>query len=250
MPAAPPWTTSAPSTASPRRSRPWTGPARSGGGKVNDRRGFIRAVTIGAVLALVVDVLMLSAGDFSLTRQAGSLGAFYDVQGHAFLHGRLDVPADAVSIEGFLIGGKTYVYFGPVLALLRLPVLAVTHDLDGRLTQLYMLLGIAVLLASAAQLHWRIRELVRPGAQVTRTELVAAGLMQFALGAGSVMLFLTSWLSVYNETELWGAAFTLAAVSAVVGVIQEPSTRRIAWAGALTLLAVHSRVSVGLGPVV
>src|ERR1044072_8405392 len=99
-PAARPWTTSAPSTASRRRSRPLTGPARSGGGNVGDggdRRSFFRAVTIGAVLALVVDVLMISAGAFSLTRQAGSLGTFYDVQGHAFLDGRLNVPAAAVS---------------------------------------------------------------------------------------------------------------------------------------------------------
>jgi hypothetical protein len=207
-------------------------------------------VTVGAALALVVDILMLSAGHAGLTRQAGSLGTFYDVQGHAFLHGRLDVDPSVVSIEGFLIGGKTYIYFGPVPALVRLPVLLFTHHLDGRLTQLSMLLGIAVMLAAAGQLHWRIRELVRPGAPVTRTELVAAALMQFALGAGSVVLFLTSWLSVYNETELWGAVFTVAAVSAVVGVIAEPSARRIAWAGLLTVLAVHSRVSVGLGPVV
>jgi hypothetical protein len=207
-------------------------------------------VTIGAALALVVDVLMLSAGHFGLTREAGLLGTFYDAQGHAFLHGRLDVDPATVAIEGFRVGGRTYIYFGPVPAILRLPVLAVTQDLDGRLTQLSMLLGLVVLLLAGARLHWRIRELVRPGAAVGRADLVAATLFQLALGAGSVVLFLTSWLSVYNETELWGAAFTLAAVDAVVGVILEPTGRRIGWAGVLTLLAVQTRVSVGLGPVI
>ena len=46
------------------------------------------------------------------------------------------------------VGGNTYLYFGPVLSLLRLPVLAVTHGLDGRLTLMSMVLGFAALLAA------------------------------------------------------------------------------------------------------
>jgi len=215
-----------------------------------ERGRFVRAALVGALLALLLDLLMLSAGDATLTRDARRLGSFYDAQGHAILDGRLDIDPETVSIEGFVIDGRTYIYFGPVPALLRLPVLAFTHELDGRLTQLSMLLALVVLLAAGGRLHWRIRALVRPGAPLGRADLIAAALLELALGAGSVVLFLTSWLSVYNETELWGAAFTLAAVDGVVGVVLRPSGRRIAWAGALTLLAVQSRVSVGLGPVI
>ena len=70
-----------------------------------------------------------------------------------------------MSIEGFVIGGRTYIYFGPMPAILRLPVLIFTHDLDGRLTQLSMLLALMVLMWAAARLHWRLRGLVRPGAR-------------------------------------------------------------------------------------
>ena len=198
----------------------------------------------------MIDALLLSAGHAGLLRDAGALGGFYDVQGHAFLHGHLDVDPAAVSIEGFRIDGRTYIYFGPVPSLLRLPVLALTHDLDRRLTQLSMLTALVVLLWAAARLQWQVRELVRPGAALERGELAAVALLQVAIGAGSVVLFITAWLSVYNETELWGAALALAALSAVVVVLSRPGAGAVAAAALLSLLAVHARVSVGLGPVI
>jgi hypothetical protein len=54
---------------------------------------------------------------------------------------------------------------------------------------------------------------------------------------------------VYHETELWGAAFAVAALAAIVGIVREPASGRILLAGALAALAVNTRVSVGLGPI-
>src|SRR5205807_6212140 len=94
---------------------------------------FRRAARAGAVLALAVDVLMLSVGHPTLWHPMGLLGSFYDIQGRALLHGHLAVPQGSAGFEGFVVGGRTYVYFGPVPALLRLPVLLITHALDSRL---------------------------------------------------------------------------------------------------------------------
>ena len=44
---------------------------------------------LGAALALVVEILMLTAGQTSLTTDAGQLAGFFDAQGRALLHGRL-----------------------------------------------------------------------------------------------------------------------------------------------------------------
>ena len=216
---------------------------------VKHRSSFIRAAGAGSVLALVIDILMLSDGHLSLSRQMGFLGSFYDAQGRALLHGHLAVPAASASFEGFVIGGRTYTYFGLVPAILRLPILLVTHALDGRLTQLSMLLALIVLLVSGARAHWHVRELIRPGEPLGRAERAAVFLIALALGAG-VPLFLVSWPVVYQEAELWGAALALAAVDGVLLVIERPTRRRIAWAGALSVLAINTRVSVGLGPVI
>ncbi len=212
------------------------------------RASFTRAAVAGSALALVIDLLMLSAGHAGLWQPMGLLGSFYDAQGRALLHGHLSVPAASASFEGFVIGGRTYLYFGPFPALLRLPVLLVTHGLDGRMTQLSMLLALVVLLIAGADLHWRIRELIRPGAPVGRGERIAAFALAVTLGAG-IPLFLAGWAVVYQEAELWGAALSLAAIDAVCGVIARPTGRRIFWAGLWTLLAVNTRVSVGIGPI-
>jgi hypothetical protein len=213
------------------------------------RRRFVRAAAVGSLVGLVPGVVMLLGPGATLLKDAGLLGGLYDVQGRAFLDGRLDVDPAKVAIEGFETDGRTYLYFGPVPALLRLPVLLVTHDLDQRLTQLSMLLALAVLLAGGAWLHWAVRRLLRPAAPVDRTEAAAVALLQVALGAGAVPLYLLSRPVVYHETELWGAAFAVAALAAIVGIVREPAPGRIILAGALAALAVNTRVSVGLGPI-
>ncbi len=216
---------------------------------VAGRRRFLAAALLGSLLALGAVVWMLLAGHLDPLRNRGPFAAFLDAQGHALLHGHLDVDPSVVSFEGFRIAGRTYIYFGPVPALLRLPVLAFTHELDGRLAEPSMLLAAVVLLSFAARLHWRVRSLVRSGAPVERADLVAAFLLALSLGAGSVVLYLASSSLVYYETELWGAALSVAAVDAVVAVLCRPSGRRIAWAGLLAALAVNTRFSIGLGPI-
>jgi hypothetical protein len=196
-----------------------------------------------------VFVAMLAGPDGSLVRDAGLLGGFYDAQGHALLDGRLAVDPRRAAIEGFEVGGRTYLYFGPVPALLRLPVLLVTDDLDERLTQLSMLVGALVLLAAGGWLQWAVRRLLRPDARVGRADAAGAFLLQLALGAGSIPLFLASWPVVYHEAELWGAAFAVAALAATVDIVRAPTMRTIALAGLLAALAVNTRVSVGLGPI-
>ena len=209
-----------------------------------------RALAAGSLTALAIDLWMLVGPHWSLTRDTAPLGAFYDVQARAFLSGHLAVPPSAVGIEGFNVGGATYIYYGPVLALLRLPVLLVTHRLDGRLTQLSMFLALAVLLVAAGDLYERVRRFVRPDAAVGGVELALAFLVALALGAGSVALYLAATPAVYEETELWGAALALAAVGAIVAILERPTVARVLWAGLLATLAVNTRASVGLGPIV
>ena len=189
-------------------------------------RSFRRAAYAGSLLALLVDVSLLSLGHLGLWHQMGLLGSFYDVQGHALLHGHLAVPTGSVSFEGFVIDGRTYVYFGLFPAVLRLPVLLVTHHLDGRLTQLSMLLAFGVLLVSGARLQWRVRAFLGGGETVSKRERYGAFVLSFSLGAGAVPLFLASWPVVYHEAALWGAALSIAAFAAILAAVAAPSARR------------------------
>lgn len=213
------------------------------------RRRFWRAAAIGGVLALPVFYWMVSAGQLN-PFHAEPFSRFYDTQAHSLLELRWDVPAREVAFEGFRIGGKTYLYFGPVPAILRMPVLAFTDSLDGRLTQVSMLAAFAVALVFIARLSWRIRRLVRGDAPVPRLELWVVGVYVFVIGTGSVMLFLASRAYVYHETELWGAALALAAYDAILGFLGKPSRRWIGLAGIWSTLAFLTRATVGAGPVI
>ena len=213
------------------------------------RRRFWRAGAIGGLLSAPAFYWMVNAGRLN-PFHTERFGNFYDIQAHSLLDFRWNVPAKQVAFEGFLIHGKTYLYFGPVPALLRMPVLALTDSLDGRLTQVSMLAAFAVALVFLTRLSWRIRSLVRGDAAVTRLELWAVGGYVFLVATGSVLLFLASRAFVYHETELWGAALALAAYDAILGFLAEPSRKWIVLAGLWSSAAFLTRATVGAGPVV
>ncbi|MGZ3638417.1 MAG: hypothetical protein ACXVCX_11345, partial [Ktedonobacterales bacterium] len=140
---------------------------------------YARPGAVGAILAAAVFVAVLLGGHFSLLAPPQFAGDFYDTQAHSLLHLRWNVPAGSLSFEGFQIHGKIYEYFGPLPALMRLPIAAVTHRLDGRLDNLSMLLAFAVALTFTVRLMWRLRPLVRGAEPFTRGEQWAVGAFTF-----------------------------------------------------------------------
>ncbi|MFO7590743.1 MAG: hypothetical protein R6X23_07575 [Acidimicrobiia bacterium] len=202
----------------------------------------------GAALAGVVFLWALTAGSFDLFGRQRFAADFYDVQAHRLLEGHLSMPGDVLLIEAFSHGGRDYMYFGPTPALLRLPIALVTDQLDGRLTQLSMLLAFAVAMTFVGRLFFRARDLVRPGSPWTRLELVGTAAAAFMAGAGSSILFLGSRPWVYHEASIWGLALALGAFLAILDIATRPSRSAVVSATALTALALLARPPLGAGP--
>ena len=213
------------------------------------RRRFRRAAAIGGLLATPIFYWMVTAGRLN-PLHAEPFGNLYDVQARSLLRGHWTVPTKQVAFEGFRVHGKTYVYFGPVPAIFRFPVLAITHSLDGRLTQVSMLAAFAVALVFVARLSGRIRWLVRGADPVSTLELWCVGAYVFLIGTGSVILFLGSRALVYHEAELWGVALALGAYDAILDFLADPSRRAVVLAAVWSSLAFLTRASVGAGPVI
>jgi hypothetical protein len=208
-------------------------------------RAFGRAAAVGGALAAVVFTWMCSIGRLDLL-QSHTLDSFYDSQSRALLAGHWDIPRAQLGFEAFVIGNKTYTYFGPWPSVLRMPVELFTHQFDGRLTQFSILLAFAVFMVATARLLWRVRELVRGEAAMDRLESVAVATFMLAIGAGSVVLFLASRPVVYHEAELWGAAWAVCAFAAILELEVRPTARAVLWSGVFTGLALLTRGSVGL----
>jgi hypothetical protein len=204
-----------------------------------------RAAQIVTVVGTALFGLILSEWrPWRLFTRAGFSSDFYDVQAQAFLRGRLAVPADAAGIEGFLIDGKTYLYYGPALAVARLPAALFGSLTEGRLTRLSMIVGFVALCTVTFHLARRVAALIgAPARAPWRPAVLVAAV------ACSPALALAAQANVYNETELWAFVLILATFVALIDLMRAPSQRGALLAGAAAALTVLTRVSIGLGAV-
>lgn len=202
-----------------------------------------RWIVAGSTLLFLLVVCRWRPWD--LFDRAGFSNDFYDEQARAFLHLRFDVDPAVPGPEGFLVDGKTYLYYGPFLALVRLPFAALDalfgHVFVGRLVRISMVLGFAAFLTAA----WHLGEL--GGRATEHGRRAGRSIVFLAAAAATPALFLAGWVSVYHETEMWAAAFALWAAVGALRWRHDPLPRHARLAGLAVTAAFLTRASVGLG---
>jgi len=214
----------------------------------SSRARFLAACAVGGFAATVVFSWFVFFGSRDVFAP-DTFSNFYDVQAHSLLGGHWDLPAKVLAFERFNVGGRYYTYFGPWPALLRMPVAVFTDQMDGRLSRVSMLLGFVVFLVFVARVAWQARTLVRGEGPPSRLALFGASGFVFVAGCASSMLFLASRVWVYHEAILWGVAWSVAAFSFLISYLVAGRGRDLVWVGLTATLAMLSRASVGIGPV-
>jgi hypothetical protein len=205
-----------------------------------------RLTTLVTVVAVVLFWLVSTSWKpWELFARAGFSADFYDEQARVLLRGRLAVDPNVPGPEGFLIDGKTYLYYGPFLALVRMPFQLFGDWFTARLVRISMLLAVVVLCRWSARLALAARAVVRGQGESDSWPIV----MFTAAVAFSPTLFAAGWISVYNETELW--AFTLALIGATL-VLEWAATgftnsKLLIGASVAALAATLTRAPIGLG---
>ncbi len=226
---------------------PWT---------ANSRRRFIVAVGIGLAAVVVPYLWVLSdlfTGSPSLVRTAQSDGYasnFYDLQTRAMFHGHLYIANGALGGEAFVHDGRQYTYFGLFPSLIRMPMLAVTRGLDGRITATSMLVAWVLAALFTCLLIWRVRIVVRSVAILSRMEAAAYGVLVATVMCGTVLVPLASTPWVFSEDLTWSVTLTVGSMFALLGVVERPSTGRVVGSGVLVLAANLTRGSTGYACVV
>ncbi len=114
----------------------------------------------------------------------------------------------------------TSVSFPPIL---RLPVLALTHSFDGRLTAPSLLLAWLVTGLFTSLLLWRVRIQIRGDAVLGVAEAVCCGVLVAVVNGGSVLLYLAASPKVSHEDVAWSVALTIGVLFALLGVAERPS---------------------------
>jgi hypothetical protein len=217
--------------------------------RVGDARSAGSPARIARVVTVVTTALFwliaTSWRPWRLFAHGGFSADFYDEQARAFLRGRLAVDPAVAGIEGFLVDDRTYLYFGPALSVVRMPLAIAGDWTAGRLTLVSMLIALVVACT------WAYRLLGLAMGRVAGRELLATDrwrtLAWMGAVAGSPLLALAGWISVYHETELWACALAIVAAVKILEFSADPSTCGVLPAAAATVATVLTRASVGIG---
>ena len=212
-------------------------------------RSRVRWSVIGGLIVGFVPYLCV-LWDFGLNplRRASAHGFasnFYDLQARALLDGHLWVPDQSLGIEGFVVDGRTFMYFPPLPALLRVPVLTLTDRFDGRLSAPMMLLAWSVLAVATATLLWNARLVIRGSTPVSRAEAWIAATFLAAITGGSVIVFLAALPWVYHEAYLWARAWAVAALAGMIVYVRRPTMKVAIATGAFAVATIMTRTTTG-----
>lgn len=210
-----------------------------------NRRGLSFHFMVGSLGGLVILLLVLTGGSASLLQHA-SAGAMYDAQAHSLLHGNWDVPPAASGIESFGFGGKTYIYFGPFPAVLRIPIALITDRFDGRLGQLSILFAVVVTILATSVILEEVSRRALVGGPVGRFGRGLAAAFGLVMAGGSIITFISFRGDIYNEAIAWGLATALASISLMIRALRTSSTRCIGAASVCATLALQSRITLGV----
>jgi hypothetical protein len=171
--------------------------------------------------------------------------SFFELQAEAIREGHLWVPDGSLGIEGFVVNGHTYSYFGIFPALLRMPVQFVTHEYDGRLTLLSMALAWVVFAVMSTRLFWLIREAMGRPAMTGRLDTVLAAIFIAVATGGTAITFDASLPWVYHEVYLWSIASVVGALYWLLRVLSGPAPTSIRWLFAFALISALTRTTGG-----
>ena len=114
-------------------------------------RTFRRAAWLIISVSTLVFVWFLTTGRGDLLDR-DIFGGFFEVQARAMLDGNLSIPTGSLGFEGFVVDGRTYTYFGVFPSLLRMPVMVITDELDGRMTIISMLVAYLIAMTSSVRI--------------------------------------------------------------------------------------------------
>ena len=204
----------------------------------------ITGLTLGG-LAYFLTLLDYRPSLTRTTLQSGLFSTFYDQQARAFLDGHVDLPANSLGIEGFVHDGRTFMYFPPWPAILRLPVLLTTHEYDGRLTLLSMTIAWIVFAVMVTKLVWLLVPRLSGFEDVNVGTAAVVALFLAAATGGTFLTFDAAQPWVYTEAYLWAVAAAMGGLYWLVRLIADPTRHATWWLFVFALVSVGTRATEG-----
>ena len=176
--------------------------------------------------ALALNVAMVGVYAWLITQGGGSWsaqevhGAAYDSLALHMLEGSIAVDPAALGNEAWLVNGQTYMYFGPLPALLRVAVLWLWPQWQGCLSRFSCWLAVVVALGGMSRMcRWALAN------RVARSGTGAGALYgssMVALAMGSPLTVVGSLANLYQEAIVWGLAAAMWGLYFALRALHDP----------------------------
>ncbi len=137
------------------------------------------------------------------------LGEAYDSQAEHFLRGDVGVDIDAIRHEALIVNGKVRMYFGPFPAFVRMPLNYIYPNGRGYWSRICGFCAGMIALSAFAGL---VRMCLRSSQLLPRWQNWLGNVCLIGFAFASPVLFFLGSPTIYNETIIWGLAWSLAAL--------------------------------------
>jgi hypothetical protein len=208
-------------------------------------RSATQFLVLSIAFMLIWYTFCITDGTFHVFRVSGNYGFVFNSMLRHLTRGQFDVDPAAAGFEGFARDGRTFSYFGILLALLRLPLLPLGALETTDITR------ISIVLAATAGGFFKLRATIAVFRRVPAGALRDAGFFALTLSivlGGPQIQFLK--VSIYQEPVVWGGAFAAGFVFMVVRALLDGrgfTARVLAVMALFAGLALLTRVTFGLG---
>lgn len=171
----------------------------------------VLVLTYAVVFAVFACFITYGTGTFF---ELEWLSASYDSLASSLLHGKADVDPEAISFEGLKRDGRTFMYFGPFPALLRIVLNAASPAHSGLWGRISSLLAASLSAVVFGLLVVRTLKINQSLTDQQRTVLASLLILSFSLG--TPLLYLASCGRIFHEASLWGLFGGLLALYGIV----------------------------------
>ncbi len=171
------------------------------------------------------------------------LSASYDSLASSLLRGEADVDPEAISFEGLKQNDRTFMYFGPFPAILRIFLNAVSPTHAGLWARVSCLLAASLTASIFGMAVVRVLRLNESLTARQRAALVSILVLSFSLG--TPLLYLVSCGRIFHEAALWGLFGGLLALYGILLLCtgpERPLLGRLVFSVALAI-ALLSRIT-------
>jgi hypothetical protein len=131
----------------------------------------------------------------------------FDELGVSLLQGSACIPFETIGFESYIVGGRSYTYFGPFPALLRIVLNFLFPGHFGEWTLLSCLTaGLFCLIIFSLIIQGQL--IANKSLTLTQKEsILCLSLIGFGIGSPILFLIVRSW--IYHEAIIWGVLFLL-----------------------------------------